>query len=103
MAIRYDKLVRDRIPEIVAKDGKVAATHVATDEEYAAKLREKLQEEVAEYLASGAADELADIAEVLRALAAAQGVDQATLDALRDRKAEERGGFSKRIILDEVV
>lgn len=59
--MKYNKLIRDKIPEIIAAQGEQAITHVATPEEYAMKLKEKLGEEVAEYLKDGNAEELADI------------------------------------------
>jgi len=99
--MRYDKLVRDRIPEIIAGRGGRAVTHVAVDEEYRRKLREKLQEEVAEYLEADDANELADIAEVIRALAARQGISPESLEELRRKKEAERGGFYGRVILEE--
>ncbi|MBT7706701.1 nucleoside triphosphate pyrophosphohydrolase [archaeon] len=61
----YNKLVRDKIPEIIAGNGDTAATHIATDEEYRGKLREKLQEEVNEFLEELDNGELADILEVV--------------------------------------
>lgn len=67
--MKYNKLVRGKIPEIMKTKGVIAITHIATDEEYAQKLKDKLREEVAEFIV--------------------------------DNTAEERGEFSKRIILDE--
>ncbi len=99
--MKYDKLVRDRIPEIIAAKGQQCATHTADTQEYEAKLREKLQEEVAEYLASGSEDELADILEVVHALGALAGHTHNSLEALRADKAIKRGGFTKRIVLEE--
>jgi predicted house-cleaning noncanonical NTP pyrophosphatase (MazG superfamily) len=97
----YNKLVRDKLPEIIAATGKPFTSHIATDAEYQEKLRQKLREELAEYLASGEAIDLADILEVIYALAEVGGLDQAALERERQRKATERGGFSKRIILEE--
>jgi predicted house-cleaning noncanonical NTP pyrophosphatase (MazG superfamily) len=61
-------LVRDRIPEFIRADGLEPVIHVATSAEYAAVLRDKLQEEGAEFLGAQAAEdpetslkELADI------------------------------------------
>ena len=97
----YNKLVRDKLPEVIAATGKPYTSHVATDVEYQEKLRQKLREELAEYLASGEAADLADILEVIYALAELGGLDRAALERERQRKAAERGSFTKRIILEE--
>ncbi len=97
----YDKLVRDRIPEAIAAKGQPYTVHAADAQEYVTKLREKLQEEVAEFLESSDTEELADIMEVVYALAAMDGHTHASLEALRADKAAKKGGFAKRIILEE--
>lgn len=97
----YNKLVRDLIPEIIAAKGQEAKTHIAEREEYEQKLREKLQEEVLEFMESGTPEELADILEVVYALGAVAGVDMAQLENIRKKKADERGGFTRRVVLEE--
>ncbi|MEK7570292.1 MAG: nucleoside triphosphate pyrophosphohydrolase [Patescibacteria group bacterium] len=97
----YNKLVRDKIPEIIAAKGGSAKTHVASAEEYEAKLLEKLQEEVKEFIADKSPEELADIEEVLSAIYAHFGFSREEIEAIRQKKAQERGGFTKRIILEE--
>ena len=67
MLMRYGKLVRDRIPEIIRNDRKQPITHIASEEEYSLKLGEKLKEEVSEFLAGMNNEEMADILEVLHA------------------------------------
>nr|WP_073967471.1 nucleoside triphosphate pyrophosphohydrolase [Streptomyces sp. CB02460] len=97
----HGKLVRDRIPEIVRAEGREPITYVASPVEYRSRLRYKLTEEVAEFLAAddaSAPGELADILEVARALAANLGIDPAALEELRKEKHRERGGFARRII-----
>ncbi len=98
----YNKLVRDKIPQIIQADGKRCATRVLSDEEYLRALKAKLTEEVAEYLRSDDFEELADVAEVLRALSAAHGQNPETLESVRDAKYRERGGFDKKIFLETV-
>jgi predicted house-cleaning noncanonical NTP pyrophosphatase (MazG superfamily) len=100
-AIKYNKLVRDRIPQIIRADGKVPVTHVAGDVEYRTKLLEKLLEEVQECFKDPTEDELVDILEVAYALASLLGLDQGRLEVLRREKLRKRGGFTKRIILEE--
>lgn len=94
--------MRDRIPEIIEKHGKKPVTHTADEEEYARSLREKLKEEVEEFLKDRNEEELADILEVIHALSDFMKIHFDELEKLRKKKASERGGFSKRIILDEV-
>lgn len=100
--IRHDKLVRDRIPEIIARAGKTCVTRRLTEAEYIAALDAKLTEELAEYHADGSMEELADLLEVMMAAAAARGHDFAEVEAIRRKKAEARGGFAERIWLESV-
>ena len=76
--------------------------HVAQPDEYWQKLKEKLQEEVDEFKKSEEAEELADIVEVIHALALAKGIRFDQIEGLRRLKAKERGEFHKRYILEEV-
>ncbi len=101
--MKYNKLIRDRMPEIMAKDGKRARTHKADDAEYLQKLKAKLIEESAEYSRDEKTEELADVLEVLYALLDFKGVSKGDVESMRKRKAEERGTFTQRIVLDEVV
>ncbi|WP_234319432.1 nucleoside triphosphate pyrophosphohydrolase [Streptomyces sp. NRRL S-237] len=95
------KLVRDRIPQIIRADGAEPEVYVADPAEYRERLRAKLAEEVAEYMEADETDapeELADVLEVAFALAADLGVDPTQLEKIRASKAEQRGGFSERIV-----
>jgi predicted house-cleaning noncanonical NTP pyrophosphatase (MazG superfamily) len=97
--VSQGKLVRDRIPEIIRAEGLEPVIYTADAEEYGARLRDKLQEEVAEFIASdNDAEELADILEVLYALAGLAGTSREELEKLRAVKAEKRGGFTDRIV-----
>ena len=98
----YHKLVRDRIPDIIRGSGKTCVFRTLDDEEYLEKLEEKLQEELAEYLESKSMEELADLLEVLYAVATARGSSPAEVEALRREKAQARGGFAARVLLEEV-
>jgi predicted house-cleaning noncanonical NTP pyrophosphatase (MazG superfamily) len=100
--VKYNKLVRDRIPEIIRSEGKVPVTHVASVDEYWHKLREKLQEEVDEFLKGGSEEELVDILEILYALANVKSIDNKKLELLRKEKSEKRGAFKENIILEQV-
>ena len=101
--IKYNKLVRDRIPEIIEASGKTCKTVVLNDEEYLRMIDAKLDEELAEYHKDQNIEELADLMEVIYAAAAARGYSVEQLEQVRAEKAEKRGGFQKKILLVEVV
>ncbi|TDC87390.1 hypothetical protein E1285_20685 [Actinomadura sp. 7K507] len=94
-----EKLVRDRIPEIIRAAGRLPETRVAGPDEHGALLRAKLYEEAGEYAASGDPAELSDLLEVVHALAALHGITPVELEERRAAKAAERGGFSDRLVL----
>jgi predicted house-cleaning noncanonical NTP pyrophosphatase (MazG superfamily) len=96
---RLEKLVRDRVPDLIRADGRTPDVRVAEDGEYLMLLRAKLYEEVGEFAESEAVEELADILEVVYALAAARGVEADELDRLRAAKAARNGAFEERHIL----
>ena len=100
--MRYNKLVRNKIPEIIKSSGKSAKIHRAQIKEYKSKLLDKLLEESKEYLKSKKEEELADILEVVYALSKMHKLTNTELESLRKRRARERGAFDRRIILEEV-
>ena len=95
----YNKLVRDHIPQIIEETGGKAEIRILTDEEYRIFLEKKLDEEVGEYHREQNAEELADILEVVYALAASIGCTKEELIDVYRKKHEARGGFEKRILL----
>lgn len=95
----YNKLVRDGIPDIIAQQGDTPKVVALDDAAFYAALNEKLKEEVAEYFADYSIDELADIAEVILAIAKHQGVSESDFNQLRVKKHSERGGFDKKLML----
>ena len=97
----YNKLVRDRIPEIIRAKGGACKTRILSDEEYKDALDKKLGEELAEYLDSHNPEELADLLEVIYACAALQSLSPADLEQIRADKADKRGGFGDKILLIE--
>lgn len=101
--IVHNKLVRDRIPEIIEGSGKTCVTRILPHAEYLAALDAKLTEELAEYQADKSMEELADLLEVMMAVAEAQGHSFAEVEAIRRAKAEKRGGFRERIYLESVT
>lgn len=98
--MEYGKLVRDNIPAIIEDSGQQAVTRVLGHAEYDVALDDKLLEEVNEYLESGELEELADIQEVVLAIAKLKGLSAADLEVIRRQKADQRGGFEGRIFLD---
>lgn len=96
---KYNKLVRDKIPQIIKADGKECETEIILKEEKEELLEKKLIEEVNEYLEDKNLEELADIMEVLFGLADNLGYSEEDLIKKREEKKEERGGFKDGIIL----
>ena len=100
---KYNKLVRDRIPEIIQASGKSCKTEILTHDAYIQKLDEKLNEELAEYQKSKSLEELADLLEVMGAVVRARGYTWEELTQLRKAKRAERGAFDQKINLIEVI
>ena len=99
----YNKLVRDNIPDILQEKGKGYVGRTAENkEEFFDKLKEKLQEEVDEFFESPNAEEIADIQEVLDALAHSIGADIAEVATIKEEKAATRGRFYTGYILEMV-
>jgi predicted house-cleaning noncanonical NTP pyrophosphatase (MazG superfamily) len=99
----WNKLVRDRIPEIIRARNQEPVTRFLADEEFIGELRAKLIEEANEALRAASvqdlATELADVLEVLRALGDAVGISFHEIERLRQERMETRGGFSQRVYL----
>lgn len=93
----YNKLVRDKIPEILDAKGVAYEKRIATPEEYRVELIQKLVEEAQEFAEAGAPEELADVLEVIAALKTLP--EYAEVEEVKSKKFKERGGFEGRIIL----
>lgn len=98
----YNKLVRDKIPELIAKDGNQCDIEIASAEDMNFLLEAKLKEEVEEYLKDRNLEELADIMEVLCGLANNLGYSEEDLINKRRYKLEQCGGFKEGIVLKTV-
>lgn len=98
----YNKLIRDKIPEIISASGKKANCRILSKDDYIKELDQKLDEECAEYQTDKNIEELADILEVIYAIAEARGYSATELERIRLEKSEKRGGFSQRIFLENV-
>lgn len=102
----YNKLVRDRIPEIIEKDGKTCSTRICSDEEYVLFLKQKLCEEANEVLESKSKEEcikeLADVQEVMDALRNVLNISKEEVTAIQVKKGVSNGRFEKKIFLIDV-
>lgn len=101
--MKYNKLVRDFIPEIIEMNGEIAVTRTLSDEEFKIFLEKKLDEEVAEFHGSKTIEELADILEVLYSLCSAYGYGSQRLIDERLNKHSQQGGFKRKCLLIETV
>ena len=100
--IEYDKLIRDKIPEIIEQSGKKCIVEVMDNDTYIEYLDQKLNEELAEYQQNKSIEELADLLEVMYAVVVARGYSVAELERIRLEKSEKRGAFEKRLLLKSV-
>lgn len=102
----YNKLVRDRIPEVIESTGRKFSTKVLDDKDFLNELKNKSFEELQEYVCSdndeNAIEELADLLEIIHALAKCHGASFEKVEEVRLKKAEKRGGFQEKIFLIEV-
>jgi len=99
--MQYNKLVRDKIPEILKQKGLFHKTHIANNTEYWFKLKDKLKEEVEEFLKDSNEEELADILEVIDSICKFKNINKQKLEFLKKEKALKRGSFNNKIILEE--
>lgn len=98
----YNKLVRDKIPQVIESAGKKFDIRKADKEEHYKLLESKLGEEVNEFLEDKNLEELADVMEVLFGLAENMGYSEDDLIKKRLEKKDERGGFKEGIVLERV-
>ena len=99
----YNKLIRDKIPQIIEDSGKKAIVERVSGQEYLDLLNAKLAEELQEYLDSQRVEELADLVEVIYAISDYKGVSRQEFEDIRKQKVEERGAFRDKLLLKEVI
>lgn len=102
----YNKLVRDKIPDIIEQSGNQCETAIFSDQDYQQALRQKLIEEateVAQAQKTELVEELADLYEVIDCLLMATGINPETVLAEQKKKREERGSFQEKIQLRSVL
>jgi predicted house-cleaning noncanonical NTP pyrophosphatase (MazG superfamily) len=100
--MEYNKLVRDKIPRIIRENGETPVTHVAEEEEFWEKLKEKLKEEVDEFLENNSIEEMVDVFEIITVINNLNGWDLERILMLQEQKRKERGSFDDKIILEKV-
>lgn len=98
----YNKLVRDKIPQIIEESGEKAKIHKLSQQDYLSALELKLLEEIAEFQEDKSLEELADILEVLQAICISRGYTLEQLEEKRKEKAVKRGGFLEKLYLEYV-
>lgn len=97
-----EKLVRDRIPDIIKENGERPRTERLNDNDVKAYIVDKVEEETSEFLESEELEELADLVEVMRRYLAVRDCSWQELEELRRQKKQERGGFEENIVLKDV-
>ncbi|MDF2700417.1 MAG: hypothetical protein K0Q49_1975 [Haloplasmataceae bacterium] len=101
--IIYNKLVRDKIPDIIKATNSKPITHIATIDVTKELLLKKLVEELNEFKATPNVEELADLLEVVEALGAIYNLNMEDVFNKKAHKKTTRGGFSNRIVLEKVI
>lgn len=99
----YNKLVRDKIPEIIEKDNCIPITRILNDEEYIKELNKKLKEEINEYLEDDNTEELADVVEVIMQFLDSKNINIEDFEKIRKTKVEKRGAFKNKIFLEKSI
>lgn len=101
----FNKLVRDKIPEIIEGNGEMAVVRILNDEEFKTELERKMLEEYNEVLSAKTSkerlEELADMLEIIASLGTLEGSDLSTIMTIMEEKRQKRGGFSKKIFLEK--
>ena len=99
--MKYNKLVRDKVPTFIESKGEVVVWHKADNIEYWEKLKEKLLEEATEFNKDENLGEFADLLEVIDAITEYKQFTKEEITAVKEKKLRDKGGFKERIILDE--
>jgi len=98
----YGKLIRDKIINIIKTNGETPKYHILSDDDYLSELHKKLLEEAHEFIEADDIEELADLMEVVYAIAKVKNIDLKEMENVRIKKREKRGGFEDKIYLEAV-
>lgn len=98
----YNKLVRDNIPAIIKKTGRIWKFSIANEKEYEQKILEKLSEEVQEFLSDKNKEELADMLEVIDGICELYWWKMKDIKNIQEKKKLEKWWFTKKLILESV-
>lgn len=101
----YHKLVRDKIPNIIRDNGEVPIVKILDYDQYKEELEKKLMEECQEVLDATGNDRIMELADLLEVMISLSELENKTLNDInfaREQKKNERGGFSKRLFLQDV-
>jgi predicted house-cleaning noncanonical NTP pyrophosphatase (MazG superfamily) len=98
----YNKLIRDKISQIIEQSGKQALIEEVSGKEYIELLNAKLGEELQEYLDSQSVEELADFVEVVYAILEHKDISLQEFESIRQQKVNEKGAFKDKLLLKEV-
>ena len=102
MKMSYNKLVRDKIPQLIEESGRTQTSRILSEDEYFDALIDKVVEEIEEFRSSGIEEEIADVYEALDCLVKFKGYEPMHIDYIRLIKREARGSFLDKILLQEV-
>ena len=101
--LKHSKAIRDKIPEIIQKDGYSCNVKELSDEEFLVEIEKKLSEEVIEYQNDRNPEELADILEVIYRIAKLRGISKEDLENIRIKKLQKHGGFEGNLFLIDTL
>lgn len=102
----YNKLVRDKIPNIIEENGGSPIIKILNESDYKIELENKLYEEYKEVIEASGDDrieELADMLEVIKSLASLENKNLNDIIDIANKKKEKRGAFDKKIYLEKVI
>ncbi len=102
MKNKFPKLIRDKIPLIIAKENKKPLFHIAKKEEYILHLKNKLLEEVNEFIDNEDVEEIADILEIIYSICEQKKISIEEIEEIRLEKKQAKGSFKNKIILQKI-